>query len=703
MLLERPFLFSYNPGMTRTARIGILLLALAPLAYLPGGFTHDDIPKRIVISIAACLLMIAWGAPARRGRSLSLRQDRLVVPLVLAWAASFASFLACVLRGGNPYEAFWPLYLQAGGLIVYLAASTLPGDDRFVREVLPRWMVGGACVVAAYGLLQRAGIDPFNPPWANPDREAGSTLGGTTYAGEYLALVFPLALALVFRAAAPAGRAVASLSVLLIAAHLLMTGARGAWLGASAGSVLFLVLGLVKRAGAEGERAIPSRAAGRVAGVIVAMVAILQVSGAVDWIGRLREAVAPAAGRDTGLVRRELWGSTVRMAADHPVLGVGPGQYELNIQPYRTRAEMLESDPKRLGRAAGMAHNDFLHRLAETGALGGAVVVLVLYALIRKSVAHLRGAADPETYLMVAGLLAGVSAAAVSGLVGNALHQPVVGALVLLFLGLSERLGNRTPGGWPIRTTGTWRGLSWGGLMLMLAGLAAGFAGTLLDVLHARFLECRKAAAHHDIVGADREAMQGLRSSVEKGVSALAWVGDRWDIRRTLGLSYLESSSRADWVSAAFHLARARDLNPHDAETWNAWGRLCWLQGNGREARDAFERAVRLDPIVRKPRLNLALACDRDGMLDKALAQYEALVEVDSRDAEAHLWRGLTLVRLGRHAEAAMAFTAAQQAERYAEPVRRFGLRETLLRDGTPWAAFRASEPGKAWLDGTRE
>jgi hypothetical protein len=292
--MARAFVFFYNRLMTRTARFGFLLLALAPLAYLPGAFTHDDVPKRLLVLAAAFLLLLAWLVPALRARALEVRRDRLLLPLLLSWGVTLVSFVACVIRGGNPYEAFWPLSLSASGIVLYLVASNLPGDDRFLREALPRWVVGAACVVAVYGLLQRAGIDPLNPAWANPDREAGSTLGGTTFAGEYLALVFPLALALAFLAVSRSGRAAAAGAALLIGAHLLVTGARGAWLGAGAGAVLFVILGLVKRVGAERRRAIPPRSAAVAAGTVLAVAVVAQLAGVVDWVGRIRGAVAPA-------------------------------------------------------------------------------------------------------------------------------------------------------------------------------------------------------------------------------------------------------------------------------------------------------------------------------------------------------------------------------------------------------------------------
>ena len=195
------------------------------------------------------------------------------------------------------------------------------------------------------------------------------------------------------------------------------------------------------------------------------------------------------------------------------------------------------------------------------------------------------------------------------------------------------------------------------------------------------------------------------RSFIEGGL-VVNWVPwDSWHLRRMLGLSYIEFQSLEANASAEVHLARAKALNPNDPETCNAWGLLCRRQGKRDEGRQVFEQAVRLDPIVRQPRLNLALAYEQDGMPDPALAQYEALVHLDPRDAEAHLWRGMALVKLGRHAEAAKAFTAAERADRYTESVWRFDLRGLLRRSDDltdALKAFRESEPGRAWLGGAK-
>ena len=60
--------------------------------------------------------------------------------------------------------------------------------------------------------------------------------------------------------------------------------------------------------------------------------------------------------------RQALWMGAIRMAADHPVLGVGPGRFGVESRRY-VRNSPLDIDHP-------VVHNSYLHVLAETGLLG---------------------------------------------------------------------------------------------------------------------------------------------------------------------------------------------------------------------------------------------------------------------------------------------------------------------------------------------
>ena len=67
--------------------------------------------------------------------------------------------------------------------------------------------------------------------------------------------------------------------------------------------------------------------------------------------------------------RKMIWESTLGMIKDHPLLGIGPGNYWLEYPHYRSPGDFW---------GEYHAHNDFLQITAE-GGLGSAILVLVLF------------------------------------------------------------------------------------------------------------------------------------------------------------------------------------------------------------------------------------------------------------------------------------------------------------------------------------
>jgi O-antigen ligase len=54
-----------------------------------------------------------------------------------------------------------------------------------------------------------------------------------------------------------------------------------------------------------------------------------------------------------------MWGSGMRMAVDHPLLGVGPGRIKKEFPAY--------ADPRAMKQRTGHLHNNLLHLAAERG------------------------------------------------------------------------------------------------------------------------------------------------------------------------------------------------------------------------------------------------------------------------------------------------------------------------------------------------
>lgn len=160
---------------------------------------------------------------------------------------------------------------------------------------------------------------------------------------------------------ADAGRRAATAAFcLLTGTALLFSQARGAWLGFGAA---LLTVAFVHR------RIWPWLGAG--AGLVAAGTLFSPALAAPFW-ERFLSIFDPA--QEANAIRLELWRLALRMFHDHPLLGVGPGNFRTLFNAYH---------PGKLGdfETWSQAHNLYLHQLAERGMLGLAALLSLLGAM----------------------------------------------------------------------------------------------------------------------------------------------------------------------------------------------------------------------------------------------------------------------------------------------------------------------------------
>jgi putative inorganic carbon (HCO3(-)) transporter len=176
------------------------------------------------------------------------------------------------------------------------------------------------------------------------------------------------------------------------AAGLLATFVRGAWVGFAAGAAVMLAL-------------LPRRR-------LVAVVAVGLMGCGVLLVPAVRQRAWSIADPSdpTARERWAMWASALRMARDHPWLGVGPGQVRHAYPAYAA--------PEYRQRVRGHLHNTPLQILAERGVLGLGAWLAIFVAFFARSAAVLRAlphGAERER-LLVVGSLAAVVGFLVGGL-----------------------------------------------------------------------------------------------------------------------------------------------------------------------------------------------------------------------------------------------------------------------------------------------
>jgi tetratricopeptide (TPR) repeat protein len=307
------------------------------------------------------------------------------------------------------------------------AAAWRVGSAPNRRDRLRAAVLAAGVLMAAYGLAQSLGWDflPWNADFAG---RGSSTLGNPNFFGGHMALLLPLALALALRPEATW----AWLPFLLLGLGLLCSGTRGAWLGAALG--LGLLLFLQRKELKPLWRARRLWILSAAAGLVILLSGLLLLSGLPSLraraLGRpgLRSLVRLAdvtranlqrggelfqGGGESGFERGYLARCSLAMARQHPLLGVGPGNFRIyfpTVQASAIPAARIKDFPYVVSEHS---HNDWVQMAAEGGFMA-ALLLLALEAGFFILILRRLPKAGPKRRL-VAGSLAGLAALEVHG------------------------------------------------------------------------------------------------------------------------------------------------------------------------------------------------------------------------------------------------------------------------------------------------
>ena len=324
----------------------------------------------------------------------SLRKHPLTRPFLLFAGLTILS----ATFSGNPGWSFWIArdLLRVATFVVVLLATR---DTRHAVRLWQAFLLA-LTLMAAYGLSQAylCGTRPALVPAAllaeictHAQRIRGPfsiymTFGGVLFIG----VLFFLA----YLANVPWRRAwwmLPGAAVTLTA--LAFTYSRNAWLGLAAGA-----LGLVVTA--------------RRTLALVAVLAVILAAGAVAMPGQVAERVRSTVNLEDETLRDRvaMWRAGLSMIADHPLLGVGPGEVRAWYQHYRR--------PEAIRPSTGHLHNSPIQIAAERGlpALGAWVWLWVMFFQEGWRILLRVGREAPVRRALVCASLAGVAGFLVAGL-----------------------------------------------------------------------------------------------------------------------------------------------------------------------------------------------------------------------------------------------------------------------------------------------
>jgi hypothetical protein len=443
-----PYPWAYTPLAIGAAIVG----AVAWVVSSPTRLLADQRRLVVALSVVAALTIVQLiPLPARLVDTISPANSAILrqIDLVLA------SLMAAMESGADVALPARPLSIDpastAIGLMLLLSfglllTGLLRHVNRFGARRFAAWFVGFGALVALIGIVQKALVGdnafvdmkiygvwspigklstPFGP-FVNKNHFAGWMLMALPTALGYLLAQADVGLRHVrpgwrykflWLSSPEGGRLqIAAFAVVIMGVSLMMTLSRSGVAGFG------LAMGMAAVAATRGQRSMAARLGVLLTlGFLVAAPILLANS---NVAGRLTS-------RDQSLhMRMGIWGDTVRVIRDFPLVGTGLDTFAAAMHVYQTGHE---------DQNVREAHDDYLQLAAEGGLLVGvpiaATLIILVVAIRRRFTSH---EDDARTSWIRFGAVTGLTAIALQSLVEFSLQMPgnAVTCVVLIAIAL---------------------------------------------------------------------------------------------------------------------------------------------------------------------------------------------------------------------------------------------------------------------------
>ena len=385
-------------------QLGAVAVVLMALPYKAFDLDRYFVPKELVLHVGAAIAaLLLIGA---------LRRVTLNVIDVLLIGYLSVSVISSVFAI-NGWAAERALAISFAGAALFWSASAL----RRAGLVRPLVLAVTIAVVlgAATSLAQAYGVQS---DYFSLNRIPGGTFGNRNFVAHLCVIGLPVVVLVALTARPGFGSIFGAVAVAVVAAALVLSRSRAAWLAVIVQFIPVSILALMTW-----RRWCEPRTLRRL--IVMAVAAGLGTAAAVVLPNRLEwKSESPYLESATGLVnykegsgrgRLVQYTNSLHMTAAHPLLGVGPGNWPVAYPKYASR-----NDPS-MSQQDGVTANpwpssDWVAFLSERGAVGFALLVLVMLGLVWRALSDLRrGGRDAERILTAIALIGTLIATAVVG------------------------------------------------------------------------------------------------------------------------------------------------------------------------------------------------------------------------------------------------------------------------------------------------
>ncbi len=367
-----------------------------------------------------------------------------------------------------------------------------------------------------------------------------------------------------------------------------------------------------------------------------------------------------------------IWKNSIKMAADHPIFGVGPGMFKYYGHVYNFPVEHLIA---RYGKRLNGAHSDLLQITAELGFIGLVLFLGGIWRIGYYSVGQLRK--YPPTWQSVAAS-AGILSILMQGLFSNLLLSPAIAMMMALLSVIlidgAERYYQK-----PLAFRASW---SW------YAGLLIAFFYILIPVIGYPFLGHSYYLKYQEFM-----KKRDIRYAVEHLKTAIDYVPIHPTYHYSLGVLYLKAFRNHPNLDAFYEgykeLNEAIRYNPRNANFYESLAALHREMFNQKlrtkptaeNALREYRRALQYTPYNPFFRFSMATLHADLGEFDDAIALLQQAVTIEPNFVGGYQMLGKMLLHLQRPTEAKEAFRQAEEIlQRYDPQTQEAAYVRSLLR-----------------------
>ncbi len=295
--------------------------------------------------------------------------------------------------------SIWAIYFVF--MAVYFAIINSVNSKKMLTNLVTTFVISGF-LVCLYGIMQYLFGWDTAQAWMDEEMfedikmRIYSTLGNPNVLGEYILLVLPAAIGLMWTSKKACAKIVyAGISALMFGA-LILTFSRGCWIGIMVAAAIFITFAAGKLWGL-----------GLIALPVIPMVLPESIINRFSSIGDMKDSSTS--------YRVYIWMGTLAMMRDFWISGIGMGQEAFTqVYPFYSYN----------GIVAPHSHNLFLQILVETGVTGIATFAIIIFLFLRKIMTGytIGGKGDKLSTLMTA-ITAGICGFLVQGMFDNCFYN----------------------------------------------------------------------------------------------------------------------------------------------------------------------------------------------------------------------------------------------------------------------------------------